>query len=107
MTDLLPCGAPNTPPMFDPDTGETVYPCNCMWCPRCGQHTNSTWFGHHRTLCRVSGEETAPHFCCPGDCDLDVLPVTSPLVERAGAGAGIMVQGAFLCAHDTFHALRA
>ena len=27
--------------------------------------------------------------------------------ERAGAGAGIVVQGAFLCAHDTFHALRA
>ena len=27
--------------------------------------------------------------------------------ERAGAGAGIAVQGAFLCAHDTFHALRA
>lgn len=26
---------------------------------------------------------------------------------RAGAGAGIVVQGAFLCAHDTFHALRA
>jgi hypothetical protein len=27
--------------------------------------------------------------------------------ERAGAGAGIVVQGAFLCVHDTFHALRA
>ena len=27
--------------------------------------------------------------------------------ERAGAGAGIVVQGAFLCAHDTFHAVRA
>lgn len=27
--------------------------------------------------------------------------------DRAGAGAGIVVQGAFLCAHDTFHALRA
>jgi hypothetical protein len=27
--------------------------------------------------------------------------------ERAGAGAGIAVQGAFLCVHDTFHALRA
>ncbi|MGI3781461.1 MAG: DUF6992 family protein [Janthinobacterium lividum] len=27
--------------------------------------------------------------------------------ERAGAGAGIVVQGAFLCMHDTFHALRA
>lgn len=26
---------------------------------------------------------------------------------RAGAGAGIVVQGAFLCVHDTFHALRA
>ena len=27
--------------------------------------------------------------------------------ERAGAGAGIVVQGAFLCVHDTYHALRA
>ena len=27
--------------------------------------------------------------------------------ERAGAGAGIVVQGAFLSLHDTFHALRA
>ncbi|GAB2590599.1 DUF6992 family protein [Microlunatus antarcticus] len=27
--------------------------------------------------------------------------------ERAGAGVGIAVQGAFLCVHDTFHALRA
>ncbi len=27
--------------------------------------------------------------------------------DRAGAGAGIVVQGAFLCLHDTFHALRA
>ncbi|HEY0237948.1 MAG TPA: hypothetical protein VGC37_04825 [Friedmanniella sp.] len=27
--------------------------------------------------------------------------------DRAGAGAGIVVQGAFLCVHDTFHALRA
>jgi hypothetical protein len=27
--------------------------------------------------------------------------------ERAGAGAGIVVQGTFLCVHDTFHALRA
>lgn len=27
--------------------------------------------------------------------------------ERAGAGAGIAVQGTFLCLHDTFHALRA
>ncbi len=27
--------------------------------------------------------------------------------ERAGAGAGIVVQGAFLCLHDTFHAVRA
>ncbi len=27
--------------------------------------------------------------------------------ERTGAGAGIVVQGAFLCVHDTFHALRA
>lgn len=27
--------------------------------------------------------------------------------ERAGAGAGIVVQGTFLCLHDTFHALRA
>lgn len=27
--------------------------------------------------------------------------------ERAGAGAGIVVQGAFLAVHDTFHALRA
>ena len=26
---------------------------------------------------------------------------------RAGAGAGIVVQGTFLCVHDTFHALRA
>lgn len=26
---------------------------------------------------------------------------------RAGAGAGIVVQGAFLCVHDSFHALRA
>ena len=27
--------------------------------------------------------------------------------DRAGAGAGIVVQGAFLCVHDAFHALRA
>ena len=27
--------------------------------------------------------------------------------ERAGAGAGIVVQGLFLCLHDTFHGLRA
>lgn len=26
--------------------------------------------------------------------------------DRAGAGAGIVVQGAFLCVHDTFHAVR-
>ena len=26
--------------------------------------------------------------------------------QRAGAGAGIVVQGTFLAAHDTFHALR-
>jgi hypothetical protein len=60
------CDAPGGPMYADGS-------CRCLICARCGHHTGNANQGHHWSLCRVTLTERAPHFCCPGDCELEVM----------------------------------
>lgn len=45
--------------------------CRCMVCGRCGRHTGNSHQGHYWSACTVTGSIREPHFCCPGDCELE------------------------------------
>ena len=42
-----------------------------MLCGRCNQHTGNNHQGHYWGLCEVLDAIREPHFCCPGDCELE------------------------------------
>lgn len=59
------CDAPNSPMYIDGD-------CRCLVCSRCGHHTGNNTQGHYWALCKVTKTVRDFHFCCPGDCALEV-----------------------------------
>lgn len=48
-----------------------VIACRCTICFRCAKHTGNNTQGHHWSLCQVTGTLRDPHFCCPGNCELE------------------------------------
>jgi len=60
------CGHPSA--AFDPRTGD----CNCLVCARCGRHTGNTVQGHYWAYCTAGQCMRRFHFCCPGNCALEV-----------------------------------
>lgn len=78
---------------------ETVYCESCqteheilIWhslgliCARCNKHTGNNSQGHYWGLCKGLLRQGTPfekavrelHFCCPGDCELEVDSPSSP-----------------------------
>lgn len=47
------------------------YECRCLICARCGHHTGNSHQGHYWSYCSVTGQIERPHFCCPGDCEIN------------------------------------
>lgn len=46
--------------------------CRHLTCGRCGQHTDNNTQGHYWSWCKITKSVREFHFCCPGDCELEV-----------------------------------
>lgn len=57
------------PSVYQMPDGSTI--CRCVVCPRCHHHTGNAHQGHHWGFCSVTGTVRTPHFCCPGNCELE------------------------------------
>jgi len=42
------------------------------WCTACGLEVGLLSHEHYRDFCTVTMQESAYHFCCPGQCELRV-----------------------------------
>lgn len=62
------CDSPYPPSLYRNADGTTV--CRCVVCGRCGHHTGNTHQGHYWAYCKVTKQQEAFHFCCPGDCEI-------------------------------------
>lgn len=68
------CSEPSSLTYEDPKSGKRY--CNCLICGRCGKHTGNTNQGHNWAWCSVTKSKREFHFCCPGDCELEVAAAT-------------------------------
>jgi hypothetical protein len=66
------CDAENPGIYMQPDGS---YACRCMVCGRCNHHTGNSNQGHYWAHCKVTRTIRDFHFCCPGDCELEVEAV--------------------------------
>lgn len=65
------CDSPDPPSVYVNDAGEHV--CHCIVCARCKHHTGNANQGHYWLWCSVTKTESKKwHFCCPGNCELQV-----------------------------------
>lgn len=81
------CDAPEPRPVYlhGVERGVPVFRCRCVVCARCGRHTGNTSQGHYWAVCKKRQGWQRHHFCCPGDCELDV-PLSEPAAARPGPG---------------------
>lgn len=46
--------------------------CMCLKCSRCERHTGNGNQGHYWAYCSAARETRPHHFCCPGQCELEM-----------------------------------
>lgn len=47
--------------------------CRCFWCGRCNNVTGNSNQGHYWAYCGVTKSVRDFHFCCPDNCELEVV----------------------------------